>query len=382
MLDYAFELPPSERNSYLATEMADIRYQRCMLALESAMEDRNLRLRGAELECVKNNGTALDLMDYYEDASSNGSGKGILAKIWDAVLNLFAKIKTFLFGEKDEEPKIDPNTEVQVNKADWDTAEKTITTWDKVKGVINSDKPNKKGSAWKLVLGVGAAIGAVGATVFVTKRAKDVINLSSRSKKCLYEMETAAEQNRKNIDRSDSSSVADEYIADNKDKSNCLTILGKSIRDTTKKLKASFKPGAGKKIKSLKAADRMEAHGTMVSATGKLDAKNAVEGETPDGKKLLDGTSKDISGVIKILSGLRIRDSISVNDEEYQTAKKKLADAKERAKPLLQEYNACKKDAENGDASAAKWVKTFEEKIINPMNKAEEELSKFTHKYD
>lgn len=385
MLDYAFELPSSEMHAYLETEMADIRYQKCMLVLESAVDDAKLKLRGAEIECLRNNGTVLDLMGYYEDATSNGSGKGILSRIWDAVLNLFGKIKTFLFGEKDEDDKIDPNTEVKVNKADWDATQKTISTWDKVKGEIKSRKPNTKGSAWKLILGVGAAIGAVGATVFITKRWKDVKSLNKESQKVLFEMESVAKQNRNVVvDPNDPSSVADAFIEENKAKSNCLTTLGKSLRDGLKAVKNSFKPGAGKKIKSLKAADKMDDEGILKWGDAAIKEEQLLNksSDKPVGKELLAAQKDQIESLHKRISALRIRDSMSVNDAEYNKAKQTLSAIKDGAKPMMEEYNACKKDAEKGDAEAAKWVKKFEESIINPIKKAEDDLAKFKHKYD
>lgn len=114
MLNYELydNVSDTNRQYIVAVESAEIALDRSLLALDVIMESQELQIREAELKCFEESGDALNLMDYYEDAKENTEEKkkGILATIWDKIVEFFRKIT----GKSE---KLDENSQYATDSA-------------------------------------------------------------------------------------------------------------------------------------------------------------------------------------------------------------------------------------------------------------------------
>lgn len=138
---YAFYESDEERQAMIALESAEISLDRALLAYKAIMESREINLREAELRCVMENGDACTLMDFYEDAQqqTGEQQKGVLATIWDKILQFIDRIKKALgIGQKedDQEYGVSSNTNKFIAglKQAWESIKKFVAT--PIKGIL------------------------------------------------------------------------------------------------------------------------------------------------------------------------------------------------------------------------------------------------------
>lgn len=95
-------LSEAEKADYIALENAYINLDKACLAYDTFSKMRDLKIRDIELRCTCESATYDDLQAYFEAEAekTNNDEKGLIRRIWDAIVSLFTSIKQVLFGKK------------------------------------------------------------------------------------------------------------------------------------------------------------------------------------------------------------------------------------------------------------------------------------------
>lgn len=95
-------LSEAEKADYIALENAYINLDKACLAYDTFSNMRDLKIRDIELRCTCESATYDDLQAYFEAEAekTNNDEKGLIRRIWDAIVSLFTSIKQVLFGKK------------------------------------------------------------------------------------------------------------------------------------------------------------------------------------------------------------------------------------------------------------------------------------------
>jgi hypothetical protein len=178
---YAIYESAEERKNMIALESAEIALDRALLAYDAVRGARELNIREAELRCVMESGDACTLMDFYEEAKqqTEEKEKGLLATIWDKIIQLIQRIKKALgIGKKkdDEEYAVSSNTPkaIQAIKNLGNSIKQFLSKgWSAIGGVI------KTGLAALAAIVLGVVIWKKGKPFIEKKLAKNGDNQAS-----------------------------------------------------------------------------------------------------------------------------------------------------------------------------------------------------------
>jgi hypothetical protein len=193
---YAIYESAEERENMIALESAEIALDRALLAYDAVRGARELNIREAELRCVMESGDACTLMDFYEEAKqqTEEKEKGLLATIWDKIIQLIQRIKKALgIGKKkdDEKYAVSSNTPkaIQAIKNLGNSIKQFLSKgWKAIGGVI------KTGLAALAAIVLGVVIWKKGKPFIEKKLAKNGENQSSGGSENVI-MQTGAQIN-------------------------------------------------------------------------------------------------------------------------------------------------------------------------------------------
>lgn len=163
MLDNFLYAEKTEENVLLATmESAEIKLDRLLNTYCLMEENFEVSLREAELKCFEESGDMDDLEQYYTEAQekANEQEKGILGRIWDAIVKFARRIKEFFFGKKSS---VKPEDEVEAPKGFIGAVKKGCKFIKTLGSNIIGWVSKHKGA----VLAGGAAVGAI--AIFLNK---------------------------------------------------------------------------------------------------------------------------------------------------------------------------------------------------------------------
>lgn len=170
-----------EVTSEISLMKESLAIDKLVLAYNTLMEQEELNLREAELNCMMESGDIDTLAQFYEDATEEIKEKkdNIFKRIWKAICNFFSRLKETIFGSKqmkklDEDAK--NNEEYGLDEKGEESFKLIKTLKDKIgKPTFDVFKKFKDQSIWKIILeivGAGLAGGAVALTVHNCKKVK------------------------------------------------------------------------------------------------------------------------------------------------------------------------------------------------------------------
>lgn len=170
-----------EVTSEISLMKESLTIDKLVLAYNTLMEQEELNLREAELNCMMESGDMNTLAQFYEDVTEEVKEKkdNIFKRIWDAICKFFRSLKEAITGSKqmkqlDEDAK--NNKEYGVDE-DAEKSFKLLKTLKEKVGKPSMDALKKftEQSVWKIlleILGVGLTGGAVALTVHNCKKVK------------------------------------------------------------------------------------------------------------------------------------------------------------------------------------------------------------------
>lgn len=168
LYDLYEDVTDEQRVEIVALESAEIALDRAVTAYDVIMEARDMQLREAELKCFAESGDVNVLMDFYEDAkeSTEEKKKGVLATIWEKIINFINKILgREVKKEEDEKYLVSSNMPKAIQAVKNAITSITQFITNPIKAIFT------KGEAtWKKMVGILEAIG-ISAVVIVGGKA-------------------------------------------------------------------------------------------------------------------------------------------------------------------------------------------------------------------
>lgn len=245
MLDNILYAEKTEDNKLiLAMEKSELELDRAFALYNTFTESLNIDLREAELRCFEESGDIEVLEEYYSEAEEAKAEKkkGILKRIWDAIVKFIKDIKNALFGKEIKKAE----TPVEAPKGMKATLSKAFK---KIKSFGSSlVKWIFKHKA--LVIGGGAALGAI--AIFFNrdkiknwKNSKEKETMTPAEKEALEKagrdaveaIEKAAEEAQKKIE-TDTNAAVNKIEKAGNDAINNLAEADKETMSLMKKLSA------------------------------------------------------------------------------------------------------------------------------------------------
>lgn len=170
-----------EVTSEISLMKESLAIDKLVLAYNTLMEQEELNLREAELNCMMESGDIDTLAQFYEDATEEVKEKkdNIFKRIWDAICKFFRSLKEAITGSK-QMKQLDEDAKNNKEYGIDEDAEKSFkllkTLKDKVgKPSMDALKKFTDQSVWKIlleILGAGLSGGAVALTVHNCKKVK------------------------------------------------------------------------------------------------------------------------------------------------------------------------------------------------------------------